>query len=893
MNHILKRVLPAVVAALCVAGAFPAAVSAAADPGAGGTSPSTSPIQPPDLRPPAASGVRAVGLRFFRLEPASADTVYRLLTIPVRFPEDADLGATPGELAARLNGEDPASLAGYWSAATYGRIRFEVTVAPVVTAAHSRPYYTSEGAANTGYGIDPEAYPHNSQGLVAEVTAALADRVDFRRYDNTGDGIADGILILHSGPAAPERIDPELPRTVMLAHAFTLPRVATRGAGTVFPYAVVSARDPIGPWAHETGHLLGLVDLYVSNSLCPGEGLGEWSLMATGANRDGGRSPTGLDALSREILGFAPAYAPAAGPLAVTGGAFARVFRAGEARGSSYFLVERRNGADGLPMPGAATLILYVNEAAVDNRNCLHLLAAVRAAACAGSGSCDEVLTDDTAPDLRDGDGNPTGLVLRASGDGVTVSYAGGSPLRLESVRLLDPRDSGKLAARVQPLAITVRNLSDVPRVVTLAVAPRAAGALCAAAEGTPELGTIPAGGTATDTSWVLLACAGAGAVPETTETFEVSAVPVGAGPAATDTLALAAGGFGLRGDRLAAFTAVNLAAPRRNPWSWDGSAWRATDIRPLADAEIVSPWFTVPENATLVVDHGWTLDALAPDAALDAGRVEIEDQTGSKARLLPPGGWGFTAERGTGNALGGLEVLSGDGDRIQVIDLTPYGRRTVRLAFRAAGDVDLSDSRWVIRGARVLASPPVSFALSEAPAGSRRFLAVANGEVKAGTGLTLYGGRLAVTTTGLIATIGASEVDTFQAPSDPWLRRFELVWIDAQGRGGTGVLTTGPPIVAGPALVAAPNPFHRGNTQTWSAILPEGSAGGRFVFQVIDVAGRRRAERGVVIAVPGPLSVVWDGRDGEGRELAAGVYFLRMARPDGRTAVRRILVLP
>ncbi len=135
-----------------------------------------------------------------------------------------------------------------------------------------------------------------------------------------------------------------------------------------------------------------------------------------------------------------------------------------------------------------------------------------------------------------------------------------------------------------------------------------------------------------------------------------------------------------------------------------------------------MSPWFTVPEDAALVVDHGWTLDALAPDAALDAGRVEIEDQTGVKATLLPPGGWGFTAERGTGNALGGLDVLSGDGDRIHVIDLTPYGRRTVRLAFRAAGDVDLSGSRWTIRGARVLASPPVGFTLSEARRGAAGF---------------------------------------------------------------------------------------------------------------------------------------------------------------------------
>ena len=492
--------------------------------------------------------------------------------------------------------------------------------------------------------------------------------------------------------------------------------------------------------------------------------------------------------MSREILGFEPTYAPGAGPLAVTGGSFARVFGAGAARGPHYFLVERRDGADGLPLPTPAMLILYVDETAVDNRNCLRLLAAVRAAACAGSGTCDEVLTDDTVPDLRDGDGNPTGLVLRAGGDGVTVGYAGNPPLRLESVRLLDPRDSGGTAARVQPLAITVRNLSDAPLGGTVAVSPRAAGALCATEEGAPGLGTIPAGGTATDTSWVLLACAGSGAVPERTETFDVAVASAGGGPAVSDSVVVAAGGFGLPGDRLAGFTVVNLAAPRRNPWSWDGSAWRAADIQPLADAEIVSPWFTVPEGAALVMDHGWSLDALAPDAALDAGRVEIEVQTGPRETLLPPGGWGFTAERGTGNALGGLDALSGDGDRIHVIDLASYGRRTVRVAFRAAGDADLSGSRWTIRGARVLAAPPVGFTLSEDPAGSRRFLAVADRPVEAGTALILYGGRPAVTATGVVGTGGAAEADTFQAPADPWLRRFELVWIDPRGGGNAGV---------------------------------------------------------------------------------------------------------
>jgi M6 family metalloprotease-like protein len=879
MKLFFERGLLALLGALCVLGARPAAADAAASPSA--------------LGPAALPGARAPGLRYFRLQPATADTVYRLLVVPVRFPEDADLGITRSALAGRLNGDGIETLSGYWSAATYGRIRFEVTLAPTVTAAHSRAYYTSEGAGNTGYGIDPDAYPHNSQGLVAEVTATLADRVDFRLFDNTADGIADGLLVLHSGPAAPEILDPELPPTVMLAHAFTLPEPVARGPGTVFPYAVASVHDAVGPWAHETGHLLGLVDLYVSNPLCPGEGLGEWSLMATGANREGGAAPGGLDALSRQILGFEPAYASGPGTIPIAGGSFARVFRAGEAHGHRYFLVERRDGADGLPVPETATLILYVNEDAVDNRNCVNLLAQVRATVCPGTAFCDETLTDDTEPGLRDGAGNPTGLVLHLTGSTAEVGPAAGAPFRFESARLLDPHPAAGGGTQLQPVEVTVRNLTDAALGATLSMAPLTGGPVCAAEIGTSRLGSLPPGGAAADTSWVLRPCSGTGDLAAVSEAFVVTLLPEGGGLAAIDTLVLAVNGFGLPGSRLGEFTAVNLAAPRRDPWAWDGSAWRASAIAPLADAEIVSPWFTVPEAATLVLDHAWDLDALAPDAVLDAGRVEIEVQTGPREGLLPPGGWGWTAERGTGNALGGAEVLSGSGDRVHVFDLSPYARRTVRVALRVTGDVDESGSSWSVRAARVLPAPPVSFTLREEPEGSRRFLAEPGGVPESGTALTLYGGPAAVTAVTLVGAATASAVDTFQASDDPVLRRFELVWTDPAGRSGTRVVTAGPPVTSGPPLRVHPNPFHRGGNQTWSSAVSEGAPGGRTVFQVLDVAGRKRLERSAVFAVPGPFAIGWDGRDGVGRELGAGVYFLRMVQPGGGVAVRRIVLLP
>jgi hypothetical protein len=82
------------------------------------------------------------------------------------------------------------------------------------------------------------------------------------------------------------------------------------------------------------------------------------------------------------------------------------------------------------------------------------------------------------------------------------------------------------------------------------------------------------------------------------------------------------------------------------------------------------------------------------------------------------------------------------------------------------------------------------------------------------------------------------------------------------------------------------PNPFNAGTALSYSLAAPA-----EIELAVYDVSGRRvalieRSSRG-----PGEHSLVWDGRDREGRRLASGLYFLRL-RAGGAESVRKIVIL-
>jgi len=82
------------------------------------------------------------------------------------------------------------------------------------------------------------------------------------------------------------------------------------------------------------------------------------------------------------------------------------------------------------------------------------------------------------------------------------------------------------------------------------------------------------------------------------------------------------------------------------------------------------------------------------------------------------------------------------------------------------------------------------------------------------------------------------------------------------------------------------PNPTSGGTTLAWDL-----ARGGELTVEVFTVSGRRLWRKTVGGVGQGPGSLFWDGRDGEGRPAAAGVYLAR-ATLDGKVLGRRTVVL-
>ena len=89
------------------------------------------------------------------------------------------------------------------------------------------------------------------------------------------------------------------------------------------------------------------------------------------------------------------------------------------------------------------------------------------------------------------------------------------------------------------------------------------------------------------------------------------------------------------------------------------------------------------------------------------------------------------------------------------------------------------------------------------------------------------------------------------------------------------------------------PNPVAGGRATTFALRVPAGvPAGGRVRIDLYSVAGRRIRTLLDVPAVAGPMTVRWDGADGEGRTVAPGVYLARAAVA-GERLDRKVVRIP
>jgi hypothetical protein len=421
---------------------------------------------------------------------------------------------------------------------------------------------------------------------------------------------------------------------------------------------------------------------------------------------------------------------------------------------------------------------------------------------------------------------------------------------------------------------------------------------------------TLGPGESATDSSLTLAPCSLSGRLPREDVTIVLRSVSTGSFQSRDDTLVLPAAHVGISLEDFEQFTIRNLNPGRRVPWAsvfarTGGPCpsdcpppvrYLAENLDRLAYGELLSPWFSVPENGRLVMSHDWDLSSLSPDLALDAGQVRLRTLTRPDRVLSPPLGWGCTAERSIGNALGGSEVLSGRGGRQHVFDLREYPGEVARIVFVAAGDAEPSEGRWGLSGVLVRVAPPQAFALEEDPQSPGTLQAVTTSAPGPGIELRLFRGLRGISpTTEILRLPWTGDAETvlgrFQDPES----RFELLWSDSTGSADARGAVFDLPVPDLPRFLLAPspNPVHRNDPQIWTVQLSDHGPPGVYELRLLRLDGGLVARRSLRIDVPGTRLIPWDGRDEEGRTISSGIYFLEARRPDGATNGQRVVVIP
>jgi immune inhibitor A len=359
---------------------------------AAGVDAPNAPLDLSAVESPWTPAVAALGSSIASTNRALSTGTYRQLVLLVDFSDNP--GVVAPSFFDNLMFKDvvgPASVRGYYHEVSGGVLDIQ----PVATDLPSvigwlRMPQTYAYYVNNSNGTNNFSYPRNSQKLAEDAfRLAEAAGVDFSRYDNNGDGVLDGVVIVHAGPGA----EITGKTTDIWSHKWSVSARATYDGVRTSSYSIQPERwytpgdMTTGVYCHELGHIFGLGDLY--DTVGSSQGIGNWSLMAGGSwNGNRGDSPARFDPYSAVKLGFeTAAQVTSAATLTVraasgtTVGDLYRVEKSGVTGGKEYFLIENRQktGTDAR-LPGAGLMIWHVDETRPNNDNAARYLVDVEEA---------------------------------------------------------------------------------------------------------------------------------------------------------------------------------------------------------------------------------------------------------------------------------------------------------------------------------------------------------------------------------------------------------------------------------------------------------------------------------------------------------------------------------
>jgi immune inhibitor A len=229
----------------------------------------------------------------------------------------------------------------------------------------SYSYYVN-GQSGTG------PYPQNAQKMVEDALSIAKSQINFKDFDQDGDGYLDGLFVVHAGGGA--EADPNLTtrKDKIWSHQWNITQPIVSNGVTAYAYCTEPEDGNVGVFCHEFGHMLGLPDLY--DTTYRSSGVGVWCVMGGGSWNNGGQTPAHFCAWSKARLGWLkPTVVKNAGPLSLAAiedckkGKVYRSWTGGKA-GTEYFLLENRQqtGFDAY-LPAGGLLIWHIDDSQHNN----------------------------------------------------------------------------------------------------------------------------------------------------------------------------------------------------------------------------------------------------------------------------------------------------------------------------------------------------------------------------------------------------------------------------------------------------------------------------------------------------------------------------------------------
>jgi immune inhibitor A len=209
--------------------------------------------------------------------------------------------------------------------------------------------------------------------MAEDAARAATPSVNFKQYDNDGDGFVDAFVVIHAGRGAEETGS----KNDIWSHKWLLPKVFSTDSTTIYAYLTVPEDCKLGVCAHELGHLLfGFPDLYDTDYTS--EGVGDWCLMGGGSWNGGGNTPAHPCAWCKVQQGWAMVINQVKNedslkidPVQKTKTVY-RLWKEG-LQGNEYFLVENREQKNyDKFLPASGLLIWHIDDAIDSNSNEFH-----------------------------------------------------------------------------------------------------------------------------------------------------------------------------------------------------------------------------------------------------------------------------------------------------------------------------------------------------------------------------------------------------------------------------------------------------------------------------------------------------------------------------------------